>query len=78
VGRRRSVLRSGRFVGWRRSGCSIPLACYAVVIVLFVVVSLLELTLELALMPFVVLLRLVGAARWPVEIVRQGKHFATK
>jgi hypothetical protein len=53
-------------------------ACYAVVIVLFVVVSLLELALELALMPFVVLLRLVGAARWPVEIVRQGKHFATK
>jgi len=47
-------------------------------VALLVVVSLLELALELALMPFVVLLRLVGAARWPVEIVRQGKHFATK
>ncbi|WP_319452736.1 MULTISPECIES: hypothetical protein [unclassified Mycobacterium] len=51
---------------------------YAVVIVLFVVVSLLELALELVVMPFIVLLRLVGTARWPVEIARQGKHFATK
>jgi hypothetical protein len=34
--------------------------------------------LELAIMPFVLLLRLVGAARWPVEIARHGKHFATK
>jgi hypothetical protein len=29
-------------------------------------------------MPLVLLLRLLGAARWPVQIDRQGKHFATR
>ena len=51
---------------------------YVGVVALFVVISLLELVLELLVMPFVLLLRLVGGARWPVEITRQGKHFATK
>ena len=51
---------------------------YTAVVILFVVASLLELALELVVMPFVMLLRLVGAGRWPVEIARQGKHFATK
>jgi hypothetical protein len=45
---------------------------------LFVAALLVELVLELAIMPFVLLLRMVGAARWPVEIARQGKHFTTK
>ena len=54
------------------------LVFYVGVVALFVVISLLELVLELLVMPFVLLLRLVVEARWPVEITRQGKHFATK
>jgi hypothetical protein len=51
---------------------------YSVGALLFVAASLVELVLELALMPFALLLRLFGAARWPVEIARQGKHFTTE
>jgi hypothetical protein len=51
---------------------------YSVAIVLFVVISVAELALELIAMPLVVLLRLLGVARWPVQINRQGKHFATR
>ncbi|WP_029117235.1 hypothetical protein [Mycobacterium sp. URHB0044] len=51
---------------------------YSAAIVLFVVLSLAELVLELLAMPVVLLLRLLGVARWPVQINRQGKHFATR
>jgi hypothetical protein len=54
------------------------LLVYSVAIVLFVVLSLAELALELIVLPLVVLLRLLGVARWPVQINRQGKHFATR
>jgi hypothetical protein len=29
-------------------------------------------------MPIVLLLRLLGAARWPIQISRKGEHFATR
>ena len=51
---------------------------YTVAAVLFVALSLLEFVLELAVLPIVMVLRLVGAARWPVDIARQGKHLATE
>jgi hypothetical protein len=51
---------------------------YAVGALLFVVVSLIELVAELVAMPIVLLLRLLGAARWPVQISRKGEHFATR
>jgi hypothetical protein len=47
---------------------------YSVAALLFVAISL----VELVAMPIVLLLRLLGAARWPVQINRQGKHFATR
>lgn len=50
---------------------------YSVAALLFITISLAELALELVVMPVVLLLRLFGAARWPVQINRQGKHFAT-
>jgi hypothetical protein len=51
---------------------------YLVAALLFVAISLVELVAELVAMPIVLLLRLLGAARWPVQINRQGKHFATR
>jgi hypothetical protein len=51
---------------------------YTVVVVLFLVISLIELALEIVVMPITLALRVVGAARWPVEIGRQGKHFGTR
>jgi len=51
---------------------------YSVAALLFVAISLVELVAELVAMPFALLLRLLGAARWPVQINRQGKHFATR
>ena len=29
-------------------------------------------------MPIALVRRLIGAVKWPVEIVRQGKHFGTR
>ncbi len=54
------------------------LLVYSAAIVLFVVLSLAELALELIVLPLVLVLRLLGVARWPVQINRQGKHFATR
>ena len=51
---------------------------YAGVIAVFVVISLLELILQLAVMPVVLLLRLTGIARWPVQIDRAGTHVQTR
>jgi hypothetical protein len=51
---------------------------YGAAALLFVAGSLVEWVLELALMPFVLTLRALGMARRPVEITRQGKHFATR
>lgn len=51
---------------------------YTAVIVLFLVASLVELLLALLIMPIAVVLRLAGMARWPIEISRGGKHFATE
>jgi hypothetical protein len=62
------------WVGWG----ALKVLAYPAAALLFVAASLVELVLELAIMPFVLLLRLVGATRWPVEIARQGKHFTTK
>jgi hypothetical protein len=47
------------------------------VVALFLVASLVELALALLVMPVAMGLRLAGMARWPVEIGRGGKHFAT-
>ncbi len=51
---------------------------YTVVVVLFLVASVIELILALAVMPITLLLRLIGQGRWPVEIGRQGEHFGTR
>lgn len=51
---------------------------YTGVIALFLVASLIELVLALLIMPVAVLLRLAGMVRWPIEIVRAGKHFVTE
>jgi hypothetical protein len=51
---------------------------YSVAALLFVAVSMAELALELIAMPVILLLRLLGAAHWPVQINRRGKHFATR
>lgn len=51
---------------------------YTAVVLLFLIASLAEFALQLLLMPIALLLRLVGAARWPVEIGRRGAHFATQ
>ncbi|MDT5324817.1 MAG: hypothetical protein QOF25_1969 [Mycobacterium sp.] len=48
---------------------------YSVAALLFVAISLVELVGELIAMPIVLLLRLLGAARWPVQINRHGKTF---
>lgn len=51
---------------------------YTGVVVLFLAASLVELVLALLITPIAVLLRLAGMARWPVEIIGGGKHFATE
>jgi hypothetical protein len=51
---------------------------YAAVVALFLVISLIELALELVVMPVTLALRLVGVARWPVEVVRHDKHVDTR
>ncbi|BBY26656.1 hypothetical protein [Mycolicibacterium sediminis] len=51
---------------------------YTGVIAVFVVISMIELVLQLAVMPVVLLLRVTGIARWPVQIDRAGKHVQTR
>ncbi|MBJ7339791.1 hypothetical protein [Mycolicibacterium sp.] len=51
---------------------------YAIVVVLFLVGSVIELALALVVMPITLLLRVIGRGRWPVEISRQGEHFGTR
>lgn len=51
---------------------------YMAVVVLFLIISLMELVLELLVMPITLVLRVLGVSRWPVEIDRQGKHFGTR
>lgn len=51
---------------------------YTGAVVLVVLLSLVEWVLALAIMPISVVLRLAGVARWPVEIGRGGKSFATE
>jgi hypothetical protein len=51
---------------------------YTVVVLLFLAGSLVELALAVLVMPITLLLRLIGQARWPVEIGRHGEHFGTR
>jgi hypothetical protein len=51
---------------------------YTVVVVLFLVGSVIDLVLALAITPVVLLLRTIGHGHWPVEIGRQGEHFGTR
>jgi hypothetical protein len=51
---------------------------YTVVVLLFLAGSVIELALAVIVMPITLLLRLIGQARWPVEIGRQGEHIATR
>jgi uncharacterized membrane protein YgcG len=51
---------------------------YTAVVVVFFVISLVELALELVVMPITLALRVLGMARWPVEIGREGRHFGTR
>lgn len=51
---------------------------YTGVVLLFLAGSIIELALELAVMPIMLLLRLIGQGPWPVEIGRQGEHFGTR
>jgi hypothetical protein len=51
---------------------------YTAVVALFLVISVIELILEIVVMPVTLILRAVGAAKWPVEIDRRGKHFGTR
>ncbi len=51
---------------------------YTAVVALFLVISVVELILEIIVMPITLALRVMGAAKWPVEIDRKGKHFGTR
>jgi hypothetical protein len=51
---------------------------YTGAVVLVLLLSLVEWVLALVIMPITLVLRLVGMARWPVEIGRGGKPFATE
>ncbi|KAA0099920.1 hypothetical protein CIW49_10265 [Mycolicibacterium sp. P1-18] len=51
---------------------------YTAVVALFLIGSVLELLVALVVMPIILLLRVFGRGRWPVEIGRQGKHVLTR
>ena len=51
---------------------------YTVVVLLFLLGSVIELVLALAVMPITLLFRLIGQSRWPVEISRHGEHVGTR
>lgn len=65
------------FIVWAVMGIG-KVLLYSVGALFFVAASLIELVAELVVMPIVLLLRLLGAARWPVQINRKGEHFATR
>ena len=73
----KAILIAVAFVVWVVMGIG-KILLYSVGALLFVVVSLIELVAELIAMPIVLLLRLLGAARWPIQISRKGEHFATR
>jgi hypothetical protein len=51
---------------------------YTAVVALFLAISVIELILEIIVMPVTLVLRVIGATKWPVEIHRKGKHFGTR
>lgn len=73
----KAILITVAFVVWAVAGIG-KVLLYSVGALLFVTVSLIELLAELVAMPIMLLLRLLGAARWPVQIIRKGEHFATR
>ena len=73
----KAILIAVAFIVWAVVGIG-KILLYSVGALLFVVVSLIELVAELIAMPIVLLLRLLGAARWPVQISRKGEHFDTR
>jgi hypothetical protein len=73
----KAILVTVAFIVWAVVGIG-KVLLYSVGALLFIAVSLIELVAELVVMPIVLLLRLLGAARWPVQINRQGEHFATR
>jgi hypothetical protein len=73
----KAILITVAFIVWAVVGVG-KVLLYSVGALLFVTVSLIELIAELIVMPIVLLLRLLGAARWPVQINRKGEHFATR
>jgi hypothetical protein len=73
----KAILIAVAFIVWAVVGIG-KVLLYSVLALLFVAASLIELVAELIAMPIVLLLRLLGAARWPVQISRKGEHFATR
>lgn len=73
----KAILIAVAFVVWAVVGIG-KILLYSVGALLFVAASLIELVAELIAMPIVLLLRVLGAARWPVQINRKGEHFATR
>lgn len=73
----KAILITVAFIVWAVVGIG-KVLLYSVGALLFIAVSLIELAAELVVMPIVLLLRLLGAARWPVQINRKGEHFATR
>ncbi|WP_149370264.1 hypothetical protein [Mycolicibacterium sp. P9-64] len=73
----KAILIAVAFIVWAVVGIA-KVLLYSVLALLFVTASLIELAAELIVMPIVLLLRLVGAARWPVQISRKGEHFDTR
>lgn len=73
----KAILIAVAFIVWAVVGIG-KVLLYSVGALLFVAVSLIELTAELIAMPIVLLLRLLGAARWPVQVSRKGEHVATR
>lgn len=73
----KAILIAVAFIVWATVGVG-KVLLYSVLALLFVAVSLMELLAELVVMPVVLMLRLLGAARWPVRITRKGEHVATR
>jgi len=73
----KAILIAVAFIVWAVAGIG-KVLLYSVLALLFVAVSLIELLAELVVMPIVLLLRVLGAARWPVQINRKGEHVATR
>ncbi len=74
---------------WRFLQLTVGLAVWAIIgagklvfilgaAVLVLVVWLLDTTIQLAVLPFVLIARALGVARWPVQIDRDYAHFRTE